>query len=281
MRLLRPLRVLPFTGAHLDLLALPVYQQFGTTRFREDLFHHLSHPHYLRRGLAVRERIGYILDHYTAESRHWHHSYHHHVYAGPGLQLWRHDTDGPVFTITLTAASPTRGSLYEGELKLTLRVDDLPLHQMNFSLINHPTLHTPVPFIGRTQGAGNWHPEARAAFDHHFRQNSASYFCFAALAGIARTIGAPAIIGVRADEQVFTTPADAARFHRNYNDFWKALGGTDHGGLGYYIPLPDYDRPVHNKSASHRRRARKRRKHWAAIDTATIHALQPHLPQPA
>ena len=281
MRLLRPLRVLAFTRAHLRLLTLPVYQEFGITLFGNDPFHHLSNRHYLRRGLSVRQRIQYVHDHYTVESRHWRQSYRHAVYGGTGLELWRQESQGSTFTIKLEGSSSVRGSLYEGELKLALWVDDLPLHQMNVSLVTEPTLGSVVPFVGRSQGCANWHPEARSAFERSFPQNSAMFFCFAAVSGVARLIGAPGVIGVRGHEQVCADPDEAARFHRNYDGFWQALGGTDDGGLGTFIPLPDYDKPVENSSASHRKRARKRRKHWADIDAAAVQALEPHLSEAA
>lgn len=59
------------------------------------------------------------------------------------------------------------------------------------------------------------------------------------------------------------------------------MGGKDDGGPGVFKPLPDYDRPVTNSFASHRKRARNRRKHWAAIDAAAVETLQPHVSEAA
>ena len=65
MRILRPLRVLAYRESHLKLLALPVYKQFGATMLREHPFHHISHHHYLRQGLTVRQRVQYVYQHYA------------------------------------------------------------------------------------------------------------------------------------------------------------------------------------------------------------------------
>ena len=68
LSILRPLRVLAYRESHLKLLALPVYKQFGATMLREHPFHHISHHHYLRQGLTVRQRVQYVYQHYAFES---------------------------------------------------------------------------------------------------------------------------------------------------------------------------------------------------------------------
>jgi uncharacterized protein len=254
----RGARTLAFPQSHRRLDTLPGY------RLRGGGNHHLTGKHYLRRGLSSRQRVQYLIDHYALEATLWDDTYHHAVYSGSGVDLWRHDN----ISINLQGSSEFRGSLHEGELKLALWVADVPLHQMNLSLLSDPDMGV-APFVGRSQGCSNWHPEARAVFDKAFPQNAAMFFCFAAVKGVARAIAAPGVIGVRGSEQVSTTRSEAERFHRNYDIFWRNLGGHDGNAMGYVIPL---DGKADN-GPGHRRRARKRREHWAAIEASTVDAL--------
>lgn len=273
MRLLRPLQVLAFPREHRRLLATPLYQEFGGTVFREDLFHHLSHRRYLRQGISVRQRIQFVIEHYAVESRLWNDTYRRAVYPGDGLELWRHEADDAVFTIRLNAASRIAP---EGDLRLTLRADDLPLHHIQFSWLTEPGGEI-APFVGHSQGCLNHHPEAMAAFERCFPNHSVRYFCYSALAGIARAVGCAGVRGVRGHEQFSASPDALHRFRSAYDGFWESLGAIDDGGLGVFIPLPDHTRPLHQRSASHRRRARLRRQQWAAIEAAAAAVLTPCL----
>jgi uncharacterized protein VirK/YbjX len=259
----RAARALAFPRQHRYLNTLPGYWIRGGGT------HHLDGKHYLRRGLSGRQRVQYLIDHYALEAAHWDRAYHRAVYGGSGVDLWRHDN----ISINLQGSSEFRGSLHEGELKLALWVDDLPLHQMNLSMLVDPGLGA-IPFVGRSQGCSNWHPEARAVFDKAFPQNAAMFFCFAAVKGVARAIGARGVIGVRGSEQVSATRSEAERFHRNYDMFWRNLGGHD-DSMGFFIPL---DGKADNDSG-HRRRARQRRANWAAIEASTVDALDAHTRQ--
>ena len=210
------------------------------------ILHHVNEKHYLRTGLSIGQRTRFALDH----SRLWNY---------PDLELWRHDD---------IAISTSKETTKEGDVSLILRVGDKPLHKMKFSVIGDG-----VPFIGKSQGCSNWHPEARESFEKTFPQNSAMRFCFSAVCGIARAIGTENVIGVRSHQQVCFDPHDHERFTRNYDGFWETLDGQDSGGLGHVIPLPDYDKPIEASSTSHRKRARKRRAFWSQIEEATMASL--------
>ena len=213
---------------------------------------HLSEKHYLRRGLSIGQRVRLALDHHAAEQR-----------LPVGAELWRRDE----IRIVLDRSNHV---VQEGDLTVALIVGDNPLHKMTVALVGQG-----VPFIGRSQGCANYHPEAREEFDAAFPQNSAARCTFAAVSGLARALRADHVIGVRAREQV-CVPMDHydewLRFHRDYDELWESLGGKD-SGFGFIIPLLDHDKPVEASSASHRRRARKRRAHWAEIERETIDVI--------
>ena len=207
------------------------------------------------------------------DSQIWQETYHQAVYGAFGLELWHHKGDEADFTIRLQAGKRITP---EGDLRLTLFVDDLPLHHINFSWLRE-TEDTVVPFIGRSQSCSSYHPDAREIFERCFPNNSPAYFCFAAVPGMARLVGAPSLRGVRSCEQIGAELDEGVNFARAYDDFWKSLGGTEDGGFGVHIPLPDHNKPLTQSSNSHRKRAKKRRRHWAAIEESTMLALAPLL----
>ena len=274
LSILRPLRVLAYREAHRKLLALPVYQQFGATMLREDPFHHLSHRGYLRQGLTVRQRVQYVYQHYAFESRRWTDDYRRAVYGGPGLELWRSDGGGAVVTIRLEAGMR---DVPEGDLSIVLSVDDAALHRINFSWLADTQDGTVTPFLALSQtGPRSWNTEALFAFERDFPQSSPAFFCFAAVEGVARVVGCTAILAVRSHEQVGARKGhDTAQFKRSYDNFWRALGGWDCGRQGFLVPLPAHEKPLSKMSSSHRWRAQKRRRHWKAIEAATVETLEP------
>ena len=272
--ILRPLRVLAYREAHRKLLALPVYKQFGATMLREDPFHHVSHPRYLRQGLTVRQRVQYVYQHYAFESRQWTDDYRQAVYGGPGLELWRSHGGRAVFTIRLEAG---KRDVPEGDLSIVLSVDNATLHRINFSWLADTQDGTVTPFLGSSQTRSS-NTEALFAFERDFPQNSPAFFCFAAVEGVARVVGCTAILAVRSHEQIGARKGrGTAHFRSSYDNFWRALGGWDCGRQGFLVPLPAHEKPLSKLSNSHRRRAQKRRRHWKAIEAATVETLEPFL----
>jgi uncharacterized protein VirK/YbjX len=275
LSILRPLRVLAYREAHRKLLALPVYKQCGATMLREDPFHHISHGRYLRQGLTVRQRVQYVYQHYAFESRQWTDDYRRAVYRDPGLELWRSYGGGTVFTIRLEAG---RRNVPEGDLSVVLSVDDAALHRINFSWLADTLDGTVTPFLAcsQTRRRSSNTEALFGAFEREFPQNSPAFFCFAAVEGVARVVGCTAILAVRSYEQICARKGrDTAHFKSSYDNFWRALGGWDCGGQGFLVPLPAHEKPLSKLSNSHRRRAQKRRRHWKAIEAATIETLEP------
>ena len=239
---------------------------------REDPFHHISHRLYLRKGLTVRQRVQYVYQHYAFESRQWTDDYRQAVYGGPGLELWRSHRGGAVVTIRLGAGGRT---VPEGDLSIVLSVDNAVLHRINFSWLADMQDGTVTPFLASSQGRSS-NTEARFAFERDFPQNSPAFFCFAAVQGVARVVGCTAILAVRSHEQICARKGrDTTHFTSSYDNFWRALGGWDCGRQGFLVPLPAHEKPLSELSSSHRRRAQKRRRHWKAIEAATVDTLEP------
>src|SRR5206468_2166569 len=104
-----------------------------------------------------------------------------------------------------------------------------------------------------------------------------SFFCFAALNGIAQALGMNRIVGVKSTCQSAYEPAAEKHFTNAYDGFWQTLGGVSKPGRAYEIALPLQLRPLSETPAKHRKRAATRREHWATIAAAARSALLPHL----
>lgn len=282
----RSARVLLFYRAHHELLALDIYRRY-LTRAHDDVFHHLSHRHYLAKGLSLRQRLECARTHYRFEDATFDAAYKRAVYLHGGLVLWRHEAAATQFVIVLEMASRLNA---EGDLTLSASAGGKCLHRLSFSWTSRefaglaaaapasaPAL---VPFIARNQGHRADAADAFDAFERAFPHNSPSFFCFAALQGIAEALGVGQAAAVKAQWQSACHPADQARFTNAYDGFWQALGGVAGEGRVWLIDLQYRLKPLSETPAKHRKRAAMRREHWRAIGDAARAAIAQHLVRP-
>ncbi|WP_167758597.1 DUF535 family protein [Zemynaea arenosa] len=274
--IMRTARVLLYFREHQDLCRLPVYRNYVAQPGNDDLFHHLSHRHYLAKTFGTAERVRMVLTHYRYEDTSFDDIYKRHVYLKGGLRLWQQSVNGVDADIVLTMA--TRNNA-EGDLTVSLRMDGHKLHRVSFSwvdgaLAGHPG--TIMPYISRNQGHGPEEEAAFARFNQAFPNNSPSYFCIAAMQGIAEGIGATHFVAVSNDAQVASRLDEGKQFANAYDGFWTILGGAPlPGGQAFAVPVPFYVKPLSGLASKHRKRAAMRREHWRDIgDTvsATIYS---------
>jgi uncharacterized protein len=277
----RSLRVLLFRHAHRQLLALDIHRRYVALA-HDDVFHHLSHRHYLAKGLSLRQRVCCVLAHYRFEEAAFDAAYKRAVYRTGGLPLWRHEeaAGGWRFEIRLEMAPRLSA---EGDLTIALSgikgINGTCLHRLSFSWVDgaFAGVDAPiVPFVARNQGHRLDAAEAFAAFEQAFPHNSPSFFCFAALQGLARALGIAEAVAVKAAWQCAWTPADARHFANAYDGFWKTLDGVPMEGRCWRIALPFHLKPLSEVSSKHRKRAALRREHWQSIDESARLALQRH-----
>jgi hypothetical protein len=264
----RSLRVLAHYRAHRALCRLEVVRRYVASPSNDDLFHHLSHRDYLIKGLAARDRIACVLAHYRFEEATFDSAYKHAVYLAGGLVLWQHGAGGHEFRITLAMGSRMNA---EGDLIITFFADGKCLHRLSFSWIEGRVAGLPravVPFLARNQGRWIDSDDAFAAFEAAFPHNSPSFFCFAAMQGIALALGMTQVVGIKSAAHVAYDAASVKHFANAYDGFWKVLGGVEMTGHGYLIALPFYLRPLAEMATKHRKRAARRRAHWREIDEA-------------
>jgi uncharacterized protein VirK/YbjX len=283
---LRSLRVFRFMREHRALCDLHVVAKHVAASGEDDLFHHLSHRDYLVKGLGARQRVAAALSHYRFENITFDDAYQHAVYGLRRLPLWRHEADGNSFTIQLEMASRSNA---EGDLTVALIADGICLHRLSYSWIDGRTLGLDmpiVPFVARNQGRWIDSGAAFDAFERVFPNNSPSFFCFAAMQGIAQAAGMDRLVAIRAVDHIAYDPDPAKHFDNAYDGFWKILGGVEMpaGGVtgagtlgGYLIALPFYVKPLSEMPSKHRKRAAQRREHWRLICESAGAALARHL----
>jgi len=228
---------------------------------------------YLVRGLSARERMRCALAHYRFEDATFGAAYQQAVYGGAGLALWQHAHEGDAFALELTS---TPHNDAEGSLSIALTVNGATLHRLSWTWIEGALFDIAlpiVPFISRNEG--RWHASEVAfdAFERAFPNNSPSFFCFAALQGLAQQLGIDRVLAVRAVAHVaFDAGQDetqARAFENTYDGFWRILGGAERDARSYLIALPFYLKPLQDMPSKHRKRAAQRREQWRAIGDAT------------
>ena len=270
----RTLRVLVFYREHRRLCQLDVYRNYVAAPPNDDLFHHLSHRDYLIKGLGARQRIACVLHHYSFEDETFNTSYKYAVYRAGGLTLWQRSAGGSQFAIKLAIASRMNA---EGDLTIAFEADGKCLHRLSFSWIEGSVagVDSPMlPFVARNQGRWTDSDAAFAAFELVFPNNSPSFFCFAAMQGVAQSVGMTQLVAIKGSRHPAYDPESAAHFINAYDGFWKILGGVELPGPGYLVALPFYVKPLADMPRKHRKRAAIRRENWAEIGAAARGALE-------
>lgn len=274
----RSLRVLAYYRDHRALCGLGVYRNHVAGSANDDLFHHLSHRDYLIKGLSPRQRVQAVLSHYRFEETTFNEGYLDAVYGQRCLPLWQHEADGSTFTIQLEMASRSNA---EGDLTIALVADGKCLHRLSFSWLEGGMVGADmpvVPFVARNQGRWIDSGAAFDAFERVFPNNSPSFFCFAAMQGIALALGMDKVVAIRSEAHIAYDPDPEKHFANAYDGFWKILGGEDMPGRdGYLIALPFYVKPLSEMPSKHRKRAALRREHWRLIGDSARAVIQRHL----
>ncbi|MGO4478659.1 DUF535 family protein [Massilia sp. 2TAF26] len=274
----RSLRVLAYMRDHRALCQLGVYRNHVALPSNDDPFHHLSHRDYLIKGLSARRRVQAVLSHYRFEETTFNDAYKQAVYGARCLPLWQIDADGSSFMIQLEMASRSNA---EGDLTLALVADGKCLHRLSFSWLEGHMVGVDapvVPFIARNQGRWVDAGAAFEAFERVFPNNSPSFFCFAAMQGVAQAVGIDQVVAIRSEDHIAYDPDPEKHFANAYDGFWKILGGEEMPGKqGYRIALPFYVKPLSEMPSKHRKRAAQRREHWRLICESARTTLQRHL----
>ena len=271
-------RVLTARADHARLYALPVVARHIAADPQADLLFHVSHRHFLASGLSPDERLACALSHFTHETEHCDSAYLAAVYQGEGLLLWRAQVGGVDYTMRLRTTPELR---HEGPVSVVLLADGQWLHETSFAWVDGRLFQTPkvsgqILFVTRNQSLASSAP-GLSQFRQAFPQNSPSYFCLAAVHGVARAHGQSHIAGIRYDCQIAFDKQYEISFRRSYCEFWATFGGTPLPRLAMLMPVPARVPDIESLKPKHRSRAKARRTHWADISVGTAALLSGHL----
>ena len=275
LRLAGTVGVLWFRRQHRELFELDVYRNYIATSENRDALFHLSHRHYLSTRIGYRQRVECALTHYRYEGQHYDDRYKNAVYRDDGLVLWSRSVDGIDYSIRLRSTQDPR---HEGGTSIVLQADDIRLSEMSFVWVDGTLLGAPagiLPLITKNQSV-KFDAAALHRFREAFPQNSPSYFCFAAMHGIATAHGHRRIAGIKHDCQIAFDDRFAQSFRNSYTDFWKSFGGTESNGQAYLMPVPLTPPPLSEVKAKHRKRALARRRQWTDIAESAAETTSRH-----
>jgi uncharacterized protein VirK/YbjX len=275
--LLGAVRVLGARANHARLYALPVIARHIAADASADLLFHVSHRHFLASGLSFEERLACALSHFTHESEHCDAAYLAAVYQGDGLLLWQAQAGGVNYTMRLRSTPELR---HEGPVSVVLLADGQWLHETSFAWVDGRLFQTPkvsghTLFVTRNQSLSSSAP-ALSRFRQAFPQNSPSYFCLAAVHGVAQAHGQTQIAGIFYDRQIAFDKQYELGFRRSYCEFWATFGGSPLLRLAMLMPVPARVADLESLKPKHRARAKARRAHWAEISAGTAGLLSGH-----
>jgi uncharacterized protein VirK/YbjX len=246
-----------------ELLGLENVRRLLASERGPEVLAFFSSPHYLCRELTLQERIQCAVHHYRYEENTFAASYAESVYGRGGLELWQTRSQHGEFAIQLM---PANDNLYEGSLSVVLFVNGLRVCVLSFSWIDGAILGQPsAPILFVTRKQSGRHPEHLKLFAQTFQHSSPPYFCFAAIAGVALANGASQIATIKHRSHPSFAERDADALRRTYDEFWQVFGAQDLDPKSYRIPVPFELTELNEVGATHRRRARIRRSHWAEV----------------
>lgn len=275
-RLSQRWHVLRYWREHQSLSRLELVRRLAAAP-DDALFHHMGRDDYLTRGMGASERVRCVLSHYRFEDATFNGAYQQAVYGGAGIALWQHDADDASFTIRLEAAPRHEP---QGDLSVALIADGKVLHRLSWSWVEGALFGIDLPVIPFvSHNAGRWSEAGAAfeAFERVFPNNSPSFFCFAALQGVAQSLGIDRVVAVRGAAHVGYDAARDKEFENAYDGFWRILGGVEKDAGSYLVPLPFYLKPLQDMPSKHRKRAALRREQWRAIGDSARSTVLRHM----
>jgi hypothetical protein len=254
-------RALLFYREHRELFGLEVIRKYCAPG---DMLFHMRHRHFLSSRLSWSQRIDCALTHYRCEGQQHVGAYKDAVYRNAGLTLWSRTVDANSYALVLRATTDLR---HEGGISVVLLAGDVCVSEMSYAWVNSSIFGMPeniVPFITRNQSL-RCDASPLQQFRRDFPQNSPSYFCLAAVHGVAAAHGKSQIVGIKDDCQIAFDVRHAGGFRSSYNDFWHSFGGVELDGQAYLMALPLVTPSLAEVKANHRQRAIARRRHWSEI----------------
>jgi uncharacterized protein VirK/YbjX len=256
------------------LFRLDVFDRYIGRRLEVEALFAVSHKHFLSNGLDMAGRVRCAHAHFFFEDKHTTGAYREAVYGGSGIELWSATVDGHCYSIVLRGMQDLP---QEGPLSVVLTCDAKPLHILSFAWVPASLLISDgdpgwLLFVARNQSLKSAPAEAKA-FQAAFPQNTPSYFCMAAVFGIAQAHRQHRVAGIAERCQIAFESKYAVGFRNSYSEFWGKFGAREASPQVYLMSVPPQLPPLSSVAARHRARARARRAHWNEISERSIGLL--------
>jgi uncharacterized protein VirK/YbjX len=270
MRLLAACRILYYPSKLKRLWSLNFMSAYFAGQPKRDSFFFLTHNHYLSRYFTLAQRVDCAISHSSFESRNYGSAYHRCVHHSQhGLELWRRVIGDTLYTVKLRATEDYR---YEGDLSVLCFVNDTRVCRVSFSYVDCAVFRQqPESTIFVTRNQTDRGPELQL-FRDSFKQNSPTYFCLAAVCGIAMANGMQSICMIKDEAQIAYAERYAEGFRNSYSAFWEAFGAEEIGGLrAYRMDIPLRLSPL--ADVKHKNRAAARRRNWLDVALSARRAM--------
>lgn len=265
-RALAASRVLLFPSKLRAFASYNVYPHGG----RWERFYFFKHKYYLSKKLTLKQRFECAINHNGFERCGRGSDYREAVYGSSrGLTLWERTVDEKCYSIMLRATEDNR---YEGDLSVLCLANGARVCRLSFTYVSGSLFGMPIArtmFVTRSQTNRGSELDL---FRRAFRHNSPSYFCVAAVCGIAMANGMRKIFLIKDEAQIAYAPQYAAGFRNSYSEIWKAFGAEEIAGRGAFImDIPLRIAPI--EEVIHRSRAIKRRRNWSEVALSARKAM--------
>jgi uncharacterized protein VirK/YbjX len=270
LRLTAACRILCYPSKLKRLWSLNFMNRYFAGQPKRDRFFFLTHDYYLSRCFTVAQRVDCAISHYSFESLHYGSAYHHSVYHSPrGLELWRRVIGDTVFTVRLCATEDNR---HEGDLSVLCLVNDARVCRLSFTYVNGAEFRLrPGSTMFVTRNQTDRGPDLQL-FRDSFKHNSPTYFCLAAVCGIAMANGIRVICMIKDEAQIAYAEQYAESFRNSYSAFWEAFGAEEIGGLcAYRMAIPLGLSAL--SDVKHKNRAVARRRNWLEVALSARQAM--------
>lgn len=178
--------------------------------------------------------------------------------------LWE-GRNANLFALTIEQAVDC---LMEGELTLAFTMDNMTLYRVTISVFEGACIGVACPrvvFVGGIQGAPNSKELQRAAARLNGEIAPLDMLVIAVRA-LAEVFDAAQIVGVRNSDQISHAYADDKIFF-DYDLFWESLGAS-RDRAGYLLEIEPPEKSLLDLTASHRSRAKRKRKLKKSIQLA-------------
>jgi uncharacterized protein VirK/YbjX len=237
-------------------LALPGCRNLALTDPRFPFKYVISN--YLARGLTPAERAACFLHHYRRLNALMPASLLRQTLQ-EGLTAFEAQIGGCHYSITMGLA--TGADFREGELSLELRVDNVRIYVLQFTVVPGAAVRSnaqDVVLVSRLQGVRGCYPQIYSA-TKAFYEVAPPALLIGALHGVARAFGIAEWAGVSADNQTCYGDDHPDMFNTAYDEFFSRQGATRSSANFFVSPVPFEEKPLAQVKNGHKARKKKRR----------------------